>query len=134
MKLHISLKVEDLDNSIRFYSTLFSKMPDIVRNDYAKWDVEDPSVNFVIESGRAEAGIDHVGIQADNPEQLDDLVHRIRQSDQPQLDLESTTCCYAKSDKAWVRGTAGERWEAFLTHSHDSEEYGQDSAHLLPTE
>ncbi|MXZ81610.1 MAG: glyoxalase/bleomycin resistance/dioxygenase family protein [Gammaproteobacteria bacterium] len=134
MKLHISLKVEDLDNSIRFYSTLFSKKPDIVRDDYAKWDVEDPPVNFVIESGRGETGLDHVGIQADNPEQLDDLVHRIRKSDQPQLDLESTTCCYAKSDKAWVRGTAGERWEAFLTHSHDSEEYGQDSAHLLPAE
>ncbi len=134
MKLHISLKVEDLDQSIQFYSTLFDKSPDIVRKDYAKWDVEDPCVNFVIESGRGEIGFDHLGIQVENQQQLDKLMVRINQSDRPQLGLQTTTCCYAKSDKAWVRGTANERWEAFLTHSHDSEEYGEDSAHLLPTE
>ncbi len=132
MKLHISLKVADLDQSIQFYSTLFAKSPDIVREDYAKWDVDDPCVNFVVESGRDETGFDHLGIQAENQQQLDDLMIRIRESNRPQLDLETTTCCYAKSDKAWVRGTANERWEAFLTHSHDSKEYGQDSAHLLP--
>ena len=134
MKLHISLKVDDLDRSIQFYSTLFAKSPDIVHEDYAKWDVDDPSVNFVIELGRESVGFDHFGIQAENREQLDNLVARIKESERPQLELEATTCCYARSDKAWVRGTANERWEAFLTHSHDSEEYGEDSAHLLPAE
>lgn len=134
MKLHISLKVDDLKQSIEFYSTLFAKSPDIVREDYAKWDVEDPSVNFVVESKRTSSGFDHVGIQAENQQQLDELMSRIKQSDRPQLDLERTSCCYAESDKAWVRGTANERWEVFLTHRHDVEDYGQDRCHLLPAE
>ncbi len=137
MKLHISLNVEDIGKSIAFYSSLFGKPADIVRDNYAKWDVDDPSVNFVIESNccasnSGHIGFDHIGIEADDRDQLATLVERIRQSGNPWLEPESTTCCYARSDKAWVRGAAGEPWEAFLTHDHDNEEYGHDRTHLLP--
>lgn len=135
MKLHVSMRVEDFDQAIKFYSALFGQEPTIQRGTYAKWDVEDPAVNFVVEGskccGGQEAGLDHLGIQVESSEQLETMAERMRGMDRPFLDVEKTTCCYAKMDKAWIKGEANDKWEAFLTHSHDAEEYGEDRAHLL---
>lgn len=129
MKLHVSMNVEDFDASLKFYSTLFKQQPTVVRDDYAKWDVESPAVNFVIEPAqRKSPGLDHLGIQVEENEELVDLAERITESGQPSTKVENANCCYANSDKAWVQGMAGEKWEAFLTHSHDSENYGEDIA------
>ncbi len=131
MKLYLSMKVEDLESAIRFYTNLFDQEPLITKHGYAKWDVENPPVNFVIETGNGEGGLDHLGIQVESPEELDTLANRMRGAGRPFLDVEKTTCCYAKMDKAWVKGAAGEKWEAFLTHSHDEEDYGEDREHRL---
>ena len=91
-----------------------------------------PAVNFVIEPGEsAHGGLDHLGIQVASDEELNSLSERMRESGQPFLDIEKTTCCYAKMEKSWVKGPNEEKWEAFITHSHDAEEYGEDREHLL---
>jgi catechol 2,3-dioxygenase-like lactoylglutathione lyase family enzyme len=127
MKLHISFKVDDLDQSARFYSRLFAQDPSVIRDDYIKWDVDNPPVNFVIEQANGDvAGFDHMGIQVETDNELQDLATRMRDSGRKFADLESAHCCYARSEKAWVEGMAREPWEAFLTHSHDSKEYGDD--------
>ncbi|MCY3768190.1 MAG: glyoxalase/bleomycin resistance/dioxygenase family protein [Gammaproteobacteria bacterium] len=125
MKLHISLKVNNLEQAIGFYSRLFRQDPEIRREEYAKWEVEDPAVNFVIEAGSHLAGVHHFGIQAESQTELNALAGRMRDSG-PGLDVEPATCCFAKMDRAWVDGMAGERWEMFLTHSQDEPEYGED--------
>ena len=131
MKLHLSMRVARIDAAIPFYSALFGQQPTITRPGYAKWDVADPAVNFVIEEAGVEGGLDHVGIQVETGEELEAVAARLRDSGRPFLDIEATTCCYARSDKAWVKGAAGEKWETFLTHSHGETEYGTDRAHLL---
>ena len=131
MKLHVSMKVEDLVAAREFYTQLFNQQPSIQRNGYIKWDVSDPAVNFVIEEGAGEPGLDHLGIQVENQDQLGDVASRMQQSGQPYLDIEDAQCCYAKMEKAWVKGMTGEKWETFLTHSHDLTEYGEDREHLL---
>ena len=124
MKLHISMTTQRFDDAIHFYSGLFNQPPTILKDDYAKWDVSDPAVNFVIEPG--EDQLSHLGIQADTADELGVLAERIRSSGRPALDLAEAHCCYARSEKAWVTGIAGERWEAFLTHSHDEPDFGND--------
>ena len=131
MKLHISMKVDDLDQARNFYSRLFNQQPTMERGGYVKWDVTDPAVNFVIEQGEGDTGLDHLGIQVENGEELESVAGRMQESGQPYLDLENTTCCYARMEKAWVKGVTGEKWEAFLTHSHDEAEYGEDREQLL---
>ena len=131
MKLHISMKVGNFENAIRFYTRLFDCQPAVEKNGYAKWDIEDPAVNFVIEAGDGEGRLDHLGIEADSSQELGILANRMRGAGRPFLDIEKTRCCYADTDKAWIKGEAGEKWEAFLTHSHDHAEYGQDREHLL---
>ena len=129
MKLHVSMKVNDFQAAIGFYSRLFNQPPVILKDDYAKWDVADPAVNFVVEPG--EAQLDHLGIEVESNRELDVLAERIRESGQPFLDVAKAHCCYANSEKAWVKGSAGEKWEAFLTHSHDESEYGEDRGDFL---
>ena len=133
MKLHLSINVTDQQKAVEFYSQLFGMNPTIEKEGYVKWDVQDPPVNFVIETGCCDSsdGVDHLGIQVENEEELETVVSRTRDSGQPFLDVEKTQCCYAVSDKAWVKGPGSENWEVFLTHSHDMDEYGTDRTHLL---
>ncbi len=131
MKLHVSMKVRDFPAAKRFYTQLFGQAPVIEKAAYAKWDVTEPAVNFVIEAGKGKAGLDHLGIQAETGDELGALAGRMRESGHAFVDVEKASCCYAKMDKAWVKGAAGEKWEAFLTHSHDEPEYGGDREHLL---
>jgi catechol 2,3-dioxygenase-like lactoylglutathione lyase family enzyme len=70
-RFHVHLHVQDLQASIAFYSRLFSAQPSRVESDYAKWMLEDPRVNFAISTHGSKPGLDHLGFQADNAEELD---------------------------------------------------------------
>ena len=125
-RLHVHVAVPDLEQSIRFYSTLFNAVPVKVKPDYAKWMLDDPRVNFAIsQRGSRTSGVDHVGVQVDSRAELDELSARLKAAGNQTLDEEATTCCYAKSDKAWVNDPAGVRWETFYTFG-DATTYGED--------
>ena len=126
-RLHVHMSVEDLDQSIRFYSTLFAAEPTVVKPDYAKWMLEDPRVNFAIstQSGRA-AGIDHLGIQVEDGSELQQVYGRLKQAEGPVLEEGKTTCCYAQSEKSWILDPQGVSWETFLT-TGESTVYGQSA-------
>ena len=115
-RLHVHMAVENLDQSIRFYSTLFAAEPTVVKPDYAKWMLEDPRVNFAISThnGRA-AGLDHLGIQVEDGGELQEVYGRLKAADRPVLEEGMTTCCYAKSEKSWIADPAGVLWETFHT-------------------
>lgn len=115
-RLHVHVSVEDLDHSIRFYSTLFAASPTVLRPDYAKWMVDDPRVNFAISTRGAAGGLDHLGIQVETADELQEVYGRLQQADRPVLEEGATTCCYARSDKAWITDPQGLSWETFLTH------------------
>lgn len=115
-RLHVHVGVNDLGQSIGFYSTLFGAQPTVVKEDYAKWMLEDPRVNFAISSGmHARKGIEHLGIQAEDGDELADVYGRLKVAGRPVLEEGRTTCCYAKSEKSWVTDPDGVIWEAFHT-------------------
>jgi catechol 2,3-dioxygenase-like lactoylglutathione lyase family enzyme len=115
-RLHVHVRVEDLDRSIAFYSTLFAARPAQLKPDYAKWMIEDPRVNFAISTGSCcTKGIEHLGIQADDPDELREVYGRLSKAERPILDEGATTCCYANSEKRWVTDPDGIAWEAFHT-------------------
>jgi catechol 2,3-dioxygenase-like lactoylglutathione lyase family enzyme len=127
-RLHVHVGVNDLDQSIRFYSTLFGAEPTVVKCDYAKWMLDDPRVNFAISAGHAAKGIEHLGIQAEDPEELGQVYGRLKAAGRPVLEEGATTCCYAKSEKSWISDPDGILWEAFFTNG-EATVYG-DSAPL----
>lgn len=114
-RFHVHLHVDNLDQSIAFYSRLFAAEPSRVEADYAKWMLDDPRVNFAISTRGAQAGIDHLGFQVDGADELADLKARATSADRALLDEGETTCCYARSEKHWVTDPQGIAWEHFHT-------------------
>ena len=123
-RLHVHVGVNDLDQSIAFYSTLFGAQPTVTKPDYAKWMLEDPRVNFAISAGHhAAKGIEHLGIQVESNDELTDVYGRLKAADRPVLEEGATTCCYAKSEKSWISDPDGVVWEAFYTDG-EATDYG----------
>ncbi|MEP0709466.1 MAG: ArsI/CadI family heavy metal resistance metalloenzyme [Parvibaculum sp.] len=122
-RLHVSFGVQDLEKSVLFYSTLFGAAPSVSRPGYAKWMLEDPRVNFVVESLSGEKGFSHAGIQVEDQEELEPIFSRLKEAEAPYLPEGVTTCCYHKSEKSWTQDPDGVRWEAFYT-MHQMEEFG----------
>ena len=125
-RMHVHVSVENIDTAIPFYSALFAAKPAVVKSDYAKWMLDDPRVNFAISTRGKTPGVDHLGIQVDSQEELQDVYGRLRQAGGAVLEVGATTCCYAKSEKSWTDDPAGIPWEAFLT-SGESTTYGDTS-------
>jgi catechol 2,3-dioxygenase-like lactoylglutathione lyase family enzyme len=114
-RFHVHVHVEDLDKSIGFYSKLFAAEPTRIEGDYAKWMLEDPRINFAISTRGSKVGVDHLGFQTDDPEELAALKARAESADMALLDEGETTCCYARSEKHWVTDPQGIAWEHFHT-------------------
>ena len=125
-RLHVHVGVEDLAQSIRFYSTLFAAEPTVVKNDYAKWMLEDPRVNFAISTVSGDIGVSHLGIQTEDETELAEVYDRLSRAERPIVEAKATTCCYAKSDKQWIADPQGVPWEAFFTYG-EATIYGEGS-------
>ena len=114
-RLHVHVSVENLADSIRFYSTLFAAQPTVIKSDYAKWMLDDPRVNFAISSRGAAKGLNHLGVQVESDGELPEMHGRLERL---QTDVAAETgaaCCYAKSDKYWATDPQGIAWETFHT-------------------
>ena len=125
-RLHVHVAVNDLSQSVGFYSALFAAQPTVLKTDYAKWMLDDPRVNFAISTRGREPGLDHLGIQVESQEELYEVYGRLRQAGGNIIEQGDTTCCYAKSEKSWIDDPAGIAWETFHT-TGESTVYGDGS-------
>ena len=130
-RLHVHVSVDDLDQSVRFYSTLFAAEPTVLKDDYAKWMLDDPRVNFAISElpGRV-AGISHLGIQAEDEGELVEVYDRLSRPERTTLEAKGATCCYARSDKQWIADPQGVPWETCFTYG-EATVYGEGSLEKL---
>jgi hypothetical protein len=130
-RFHVHVAVADLSESVRFYSRLFDSEPTVQKSDYAKWMLEDPRVNFAISQRGATPGIEHVGIQVESRQELDEVYGRLQRAERPVLNEGATTCCYAEGEKSWIEDPQGVQWETFLT-TGESTVYGHDRQSAAP--
>ncbi|QWD79228.1 glyoxalase/bleomycin resistance/dioxygenase family protein [Polynucleobacter sp. MWH-Spelu-300-X4] len=114
-RLHVHVAVKSIESSIPFYSKMFGCEPTIVKSDYAKWQLEDPKVNFAISARGAPVGLNHLGIQVENDAELGEMKSRLDAIEGDIVEQVGTACCYAKSDKYWVNDPANIPWETFHT-------------------
>lgn len=114
-RFHVHVSVKDLPQSIGFYSKLFGAEPSVIKQDYAKWMLEDPRVNFAISQRGQATGVNHLGFQVDSEPELQLLRDQVAQADIAAVDQGGAACCYAKSDKYWVEDPQGIAWETFHT-------------------
>jgi catechol 2,3-dioxygenase-like lactoylglutathione lyase family enzyme len=106
-RLHIHVSVEKMEESIRFYTSLFGARPVKQKPDYAKWLLDDPRVNFAISTRGSKPGLDHLGIQVDEDTELEEVRQRLKSADMKTLDEGETTCCYGESREDLGNGSVG---------------------------
>ena len=124
MKVHISLNVRNIDESVGFYSKMFSQDPlkfiksesGAAKTGYAKFDVANPPLNLVLNEVDYKAGgnLSHLGLQVETTDDV--LSYKNRWVDQGLVTVDEmgVNCCYAKQDKTWVSDPDGNEWEAFV--------------------
>src|SRR5262249_45854515 len=115
-KVHVSLDVKDLDESVRFYSALFGAPPTKLKPGYAKFDLEQPAFNLTMQQ-KAHCclqGLSHLGIRVDSTEHVLAAKQRLNAAGIRTLDEMNTTCCCAAQDKIWLTGPTGYRWEVYV--------------------
>ena len=125
-RMHIHVAVKEIPESVKFYSTMFGVEPSVVKDDYAKWMLDDPRVNFAVSTfGQATKGVDHLGIQVESPDELREIAARLKAAEQTIVEQKAADCCYARSDKAWATDPNGLSWESFFTMG-ETTVYGED--------
>src|SRR5258706_16036620 len=114
-RFHVHVAVHDLEQSIRFYSALFGAAPSVKKDDYAKWMLEDPRINFAISNRSDKAGVNHLGLQAENGAELEDIGSRLSQGRVATTAQKAASCCYTKRDQYWTVDPQGSPMETFHT-------------------
>jgi hypothetical protein len=131
-RFHVRVGAENLEESVQFYFGMFGSDPTVRKEDYAKWMIDDPRVNFAISRRGGRVGVNHFGLQADSPEELAEIRAHFAAASTSVADQPDASCCYAKSDKHWVIDPQGIAWEGYRTLGEirffDGNEDGETSA------
>ncbi len=114
-RFHVNVSVADLAEGVRFYSALFAAEPTVLKDDYAKWMLEDPRINFAISQRGYPIGVNHVGFQVDSADELTAMRAQLTRADHALVEQAGAACCYANSDKYWITDPTGLAWETFHT-------------------
>jgi catechol 2,3-dioxygenase-like lactoylglutathione lyase family enzyme len=123
-RLQLALNVDDLEESIAFYSRLFAATPAKVKPGYANFAVAEPPLKLVLIENPGQGGsINHLGVEVPDTDTVDAAQRRLAEHGLASIDERGTTCCFAKQDKFWVQGAPnGEQWEVY-TVLEDSETF-----------
>lgn len=127
-RFHVHLNVADLSASIRYYTALFAAEPAVRKDDYAKWMLEDPRLNFAISSTGRAPGVDHLGFQVGSDAALAAIGARLEAAELAAQPEPGAICCYARSDKWWSEDPQGVRWESFHTLGEAPSYHGMAAA------
>jgi catechol 2,3-dioxygenase-like lactoylglutathione lyase family enzyme len=116
LKAHMALNVKNVEQSIEFYRKLFGIEPSKVRTGYAKFDVNNPPLNFTLNEGVVanRGALSHLGIQVRSTEDVLATRQRWQENGLLPRDEMQTNCCFATQDKSWVRDPDGNEWEVFV--------------------
>jgi catechol 2,3-dioxygenase-like lactoylglutathione lyase family enzyme len=114
-RVQLALNVNNLEESIAFYSKLFASQPAKVRPGYANFAVAEPPLKLVLMENPGHGGsINHLGVEVEDVNTVDAIQTRLAGEGLASIDERGTTCCYAKQDKFWVQGTPNdEHWEVY---------------------
>ena len=120
MRVQLALNVENLDQSIEFYSKMFATEPYKIRDGYANFEVAEPPLKLVLFENRGQGGtLNHLGVEVDNADQVMAAEARLTDSGLDTTGVDETLCCYAAKTETWVEGP-DTRWEWYVKNA-DSE-------------
>ena len=128
-RLQLALNVDDVEESVAFYSKLFGVEPAKRRPGYANFAIAEPPLKLVLLENPGQGGsLNHLGVEVESVEKVDAEQARLTAAGLASEDKRDSTCCYAKQDKFWVQGAPhGEMWEVYTVLA-DSQTFGVDDS------
>lgn len=118
-RVQLALNVADIEAAVEFYSRLFDAEPAKRRPGYANFAIADPPLKLVLIEHSEDRGVgvagalNHLGVEVETPEEVQAATARLTgEGLEPEVQ-QSTTCCYAVQDKAWVDDPDGAPWEVY---------------------
>jgi len=126
-RIQLALNVDDIDQSIAFYTKLFGTEPAKRRPGYANFAISEPPLKLVLLENRGQGGsLNHLGVEVADTDTVDAEQTRLAATGLASIDERDTTCCYAKQDKFWVQGAPnGERWEIYTVKQDSPTFWGE---------
>src|SRR6266487_6716505 len=127
-RVQLALNVNDLSESIAFYSKLFGTEPAKLRPGYANFAIAEPPLKLILVENPGQGGsVNHLGVEVADTETVDAEQTRLAEAGLASIDERDTTCCYARQDKFWVTGAPnGERWEIYTVKEDSPTFWGKD--------
>ena len=128
MRIHISLPVKDLDQSVAFYSAVLDSPASKLKADYANFRLDEPAIHLALvarEGADAKISASHFGVELPDHEILETWRSRASDGGLNLLDDPDASCCYARADKFWLSDPDGNRWE-FWVRTGESEVMKQE--------
>lgn len=117
MRIHLSMNVKNVSESVAFYEKVFGVKPQKQTSSYAKFDLNDPPLNFAIQSGKGEISrVSHFGIEVSSPDEMMKWQKELTEKGLARLIESDTKCCFARQDKVWLTDPDGNQWEIFYVH------------------
>jgi catechol 2,3-dioxygenase-like lactoylglutathione lyase family enzyme len=118
MRAHVSIDVKDVTRSVEFYKKVFGEGPQKQAEDYAKFDLQNPSLNFSMQSRRGlpASRVSHFGIEVGSSGELSQWQERLQAQGLVKRVETQTACCFARQDKLWLEDPDGNAWEVFYVH------------------
>ena len=116
-RLHLALKVSDLERSIEFYQLLFNEAPDKVKSGYARFNLNAPPVVLTLNEGeKVKRGnrLDHMGIRLEDPEAMATALKRLKDAGSWIKEQPDVVCCHSRQSKFWVKDPDGVHWEFYV--------------------
>ena len=117
MRVHISINVKDVSESVAFYEKVFGVKPQKQNSTYAKFDLQELALNFAMQSGKGEISrVSHFGIEVDSADEITKWQKALTEKGLLKLIESDTKCCFARQNKIWFTDPDGNEWEVFYVH------------------
>jgi catechol 2,3-dioxygenase-like lactoylglutathione lyase family enzyme len=127
-RVQLAINVNDLNESIAFYSKLFGTEPAKLRPGYANFAIAEPPLKLILMENPGQGGsLNHLGVEVADTDVVDAEQTQLTAAGLASVDERATTCCYAKQDKFWVQGAPnGESWEVYTVLEDSPTFYGDE--------
>ena len=120
MRLQLALNVQNINESISYYSKLFDTKPHKIREGYANFSIDNPPLKLVlIENPKAENRINHLGVEVSQDENLKEIIKRLNHVGVIDRKEVQTTCCFATQNKVWSLEPQGLHWKWYIITDDD---------------
>ena len=90
-RVQLAINVDNLDEAMTFYSSIFQTKPDKIRPGYANYSIKDPPLKLVLFETPGKGGsINHLGVEVETVEEVLEVENRLNQTEVKPTNIETT--------------------------------------------